>query len=259
MSTRQEALRHTPLPLVHADRRLAVLFSPKAGCTYAVKWFFRHTGLLETATFYDPWVHAFRNRVFYQSKGYRPRAMLEPGFRVAKFVRNPYERAVSSYIHAIRAANLDEPMARFLGRPVTGPRRFSFREMVAWLESEPLTARRRDPHVKTQVHELERTGFAPTRIVRVEEAASVVPRLERDWGLADTSADGLTRSGHHTSRATDEAPCADRDAWPTEGLAESERFPAAGRFYDGSLIARVRQLYAADFAAYGYDPNDFPG
>jgi hypothetical protein len=46
-------------------------------------------------------------------------------------VRDPLDRAVSSYIHAYRHGYDDEAIAKVVQRPVARRQRFSFREFVA--------------------------------------------------------------------------------------------------------------------------------
>ncbi len=53
--------------LVSSDARLILGFSPKAGCSVAVKWFFYHQGLLDEALAYHRWVHRYRQDVFQAS------------------------------------------------------------------------------------------------------------------------------------------------------------------------------------------------
>ncbi|MBW2456555.1 MAG: hypothetical protein JRI68_18700, partial [Deltaproteobacteria bacterium] len=116
--TQRAALSHRPQPLVHPDLGLAVLFSAKAGCTFAVKWFFRQVGLLDAALAYSSWVHDYRIDRFYGGESYRPEALLDPGMRVIKFARDPYERTVSSYVHAVRTGYDDPKVQDCLGRVV---------------------------------------------------------------------------------------------------------------------------------------------
>jgi hypothetical protein len=253
-----QAIRQRPLPLVQPEQQLGVLFSAKAGCTYAVKWFLKQTNQLDAALSYHPWIHRYRIEVCYRVRDYRPEAVLNPSVRTVKFVRNPYERAVSSYVHAIRTGYDDARIAAFLGRPVHGRVRYSFREFIAYLESMSLNTRHCNPHHKVQVHEAERLGFVPTRIVRVEEAPSVMPRLEREWDLVATDYAKLAYSPHYAKRQTDVELCADRADWPGRSEARIRGFPATPAFYDDSLTDRVRRLYRVDFEAYGYDPEAAP-
>ena len=66
-----DSLRRDHVPLYSEEKQLAVLFSPKAGCTFAVKWFYFQTGILEEALAYSPWPHDYRLQVLYQQPGYR--------------------------------------------------------------------------------------------------------------------------------------------------------------------------------------------
>lgn len=254
-----DALRYEPWPLVLEHKRLAVLFSAKAGCTFVVKWFFAQAGLLEEAEAYPPWIHGYRHKVYYRSDGYRPRAVLQPGMRVVKFVRNPYERAVSAYIHALRSRYEDGKLAASLGRPVDRRRRFSFREFVGHVEADSVTVHRCNPHHRSQIHRLEERGLVgPAHLIRVEQARDQVPRLERKLGLAPTDYEALRHSAHHTERVADGSACADRCDWHQARGARHRQFPPTYCFYDDDLLGRVCALYRQDFERYGYDPGEVP-
>ena len=101
-----------PIPLYSEDLRLTVLWSAKAGCTFAVKWFFLHAGVLKAALAHPPngWPHDYRNAVFCKRSGYLkglPRAF-GPDMHVVKFVRDPFERCVSAYLAYCQAAQKDK-------------------------------------------------------------------------------------------------------------------------------------------------------
>jgi hypothetical protein len=65
--------------------------------------FFRCLGLLEAAESHSDWVHRYRTRVYYRTRGLATyRDLLDPDLVKIKVVRNPYDRAVSAYIHAMK-------------------------------------------------------------------------------------------------------------------------------------------------------------
>ncbi len=121
-----DSLRRDHVPLYSEDLQLAVLFSPKAGCTFAVKWFYFQTGILEEALAYSQWPHDYRLQVLYEQPGYRDKVTAVPalGARAVKFVRNPYDRAVSGYLH----------FAHLSQRPgAAGARRWSTPSVNIWV------------------------------------------------------------------------------------------------------------------------------
>src|SRR2546430_4163633 len=107
-STRQIAanlhsVTYGPQPIVDLRNKIVLLWSAKAGSVFAIKWMFKHMGLLEEALAFHPWIHCYRMNVFCLSDRYK--AAVEDFFhsplsyRVIKFVRSPFKRAVSSYVH----------------------------------------------------------------------------------------------------------------------------------------------------------------
>ncbi|MBA2490592.1 MAG: sulfotransferase family 2 domain-containing protein [Gammaproteobacteria bacterium] len=128
-----------PEPIVDSRHKVVLLWSAKAGCTFAVKWMLGHMGLLQEALAHHRWVHHYRIQKLYKSAAHKAAVrdfVDEPaGYRFVKIVRNPFKRALSSYIHASQCGYEDVPMATFLGRAVDAENRYSFREFVGYLET----------------------------------------------------------------------------------------------------------------------------
>jgi hypothetical protein len=253
-STHQERVISNITFVEPAD--IAIMWSAKAACTTAVTWAFLHDGLLDEAIAYSSWIHRYRLRRYQKSERYRSRLRQLGRYTrfVAKVVRNPYERAVSSFIHAHRYGYEDQPLSDMLGRPVDKHRRFSFREFVQYLEQIDLTIC--NTHHRRQSSPLERHvlfGLKPNRIIRIEDGLEqALGEVERQFGLPPSDfSNPIFRSWHHTSRRPSEGPAADRmDIQP-------QNTPPAAAFYDDDLTQRVARLYDEDFVRYGYDKT-FP-
>lgn len=86
------------------DNKIVMIFTPRAACTLSCNVFFEHMGLRESFD-KDVWIHKYR-------QSYRPWAddniFVSPEFTKIKFIRNPYKRAVSSYLYAM----IDYPQER---------------------------------------------------------------------------------------------------------------------------------------------------
>jgi len=249
-----------PIPLYSEDLRLTVLWSAKAGCTFAVKWFFLHAGVLKAALAHPPngWPHDYRNAVFCKRSGYLkglPRAF-GPDMHVVKFVRDPFERCVSAYLAYCQAAQKDKRsehrgvlggISAHVSRPVTPGETFTFREFVSFLGTLDLETC--DMHLARQVSAWEKAGIAKeVEIVPIEISMSVLPFIERRLGLKTSDLALLRESGHHTVREVDAPFCGDRQFTRTAGL----KCPPCGAFYDAELVAAVKSLYSEDFSRYGY-------
>jgi hypothetical protein len=255
-----DSLQRAPVALYSESLPLAVLFSPKAGTTFAVKWFFFQEGVLDEALAYAKWPHPYRQEVFYQRPDYVKKLAAIPtlGPRVIKFVRDPFDRTVSSYLHFCELSQREDPiqaravlaaMGDHLGRPVGIESSFTFREFVSYLASTDLETA--NVHFRTQVSPCERAGLLQQmRIVRIEDSRDELPRLEADLGLQQSDYAELRRSPHHTTRADLPGFFGDTEF----GLARDVPTPRTDAFYDEELIRQVGLLYAEDCRAYGYGP-----
>ncbi len=260
-SPRNDCLRRLeqpPIPLVSQTLDIAVLWSAKAGCTFAVKWIYFQEGVLDEALDYAYWPHQYRQHVFYKREAYAEALHSIPslGPRAIKFVRNPFDRAVSAYLAFCQAAaNMSftqhpkvlEAIGKHLGRPVGRGELFSFREYVSFLASVDLDVA--DIHIRRQVHPCEAIEALPDMtVLRVEDSTERLPIVEDQLGLRRSDQRYLRRSQHHTERLTSAAFAGD------ERFGETVGVPVAptGAFFDDELVAAVSDLYAIDIESYGY-------
>lgn len=253
----QASLARSPVPLYSEEAGLALLWNAKAGCTFAVKWLYYQEGILEEALAYDPWPHRYRQDVYYQRPGYTEGLgqLLELGDRVVKFVRNPYDRTVSTYLFLCEAWSRPElkhleildGLRGHLGREVGHGQLFTFREFVSYLGSIDLDVA--DIHLIRQTHACERDGkLADMTIVRIEESAARLPEIEERLGLRPSDHGRLRRSRHHTVRQDLTRFAGDTPFEATVGVS----VPPTIAFYDAELVRQVSELYGSDADRYGY-------
>ena len=249
-----------------------LLFSPKAGCTSLVKWFFFHTGKLDEALEYNPWIHRYRTEVFLTQPGYAMRSLqlLEGGERpVVKLVRNPFDRAVSSLLHVIATADrshrqiwqrpLVEGARRQAGKPMATPVRLSFRDFMQHVAKIGPADEHLNPHVAQQYRPGEE-GLHP-RIIKIEQFEADIRRLEAEYGLPASPLDLLVKSKHHISGRTPppkQKLMAARRRHPADWdigykRIRNNNLPAYSEMYDDTLAELVRTNFADDFEKYGYD------
>lgn len=99
----RRALTVDPRPLLDPERRLIVVFSPKAACSAVVIWSFNLIGLAAEARAFNNWPHRYRLQVYYGSDRCR-RAFRDDlaSWRTIRVIRDPAERAAGAFRHALR-------------------------------------------------------------------------------------------------------------------------------------------------------------
>ena len=101
---RKLALLNHENGIIDEKSKLVMLWTPKAACTTACIMMFKHMGLLEDALKYDKYIHSYRHKIFYKQYGFVniDHHLLSKKYFIFKIIRNPYDRAVSSYLHVIK-------------------------------------------------------------------------------------------------------------------------------------------------------------
>jgi Sulfotransferase family len=240
----------SPLPIIFPAKRLVLLFSAKAGSTFAVKWFFYQMGLLDQANEYSDWVHDYRLEIYYASQGYPEQfmAFLQKKYWVIKCVRDPFKRAVSSYIHALKNTYEDKHISRFLKRPINRDNSFSFREFVGYLET--LKLGECNIHHRRQVELLELNGTIKIdELVKLTDSSARIAEIEKKYDLSGSQSVNFKDSPHHIERHEEiQFCCNDYFSRNNNNLS----FPRYTYFFDIELEAIIARLYEEDFRQYDY-------
>ena len=248
-------LRTPPRPIIDSRNRIVLLWSAKAGCTFAVKWLLNHMGLLDEALAYNPWIHRYRMDRLYQSHQHdasvKDFCKSPSSYRVVKFVREPFKRAVSSYVHASIYGYEDSRISTSLGRVVDDKSRFTFREFVSYLAS--INLRRCNIHHQLQTHELEHCVIpSPSFVINLDHSMESIPKLEAFWGLSQTDPWLYRESAHHTQTSSDASDQFSGDIAFNTSRRSAPVVPPYRTFYDMELEDQVYTLYAEDFLRYGF-------
>lgn len=251
-----------------ADFPLVLLFTEKSGCTSLTKWFLFHVGKLQEATDYHPWIHRYRMGVLTRQEGYHKEAtrlLREREKPVVKLVRNPYSRAVSSFLSTLNnghgpaakdwAHELIMAARANAGKPVGDGSALSFHDFLAFVAANGSERQQINGHVARQ-HSAGEERFG-ARIIKLEQFADDVRQLESEYGLAQSPLDLITSSKHHRSANHNGAPA---PAWSPDLEISTEQVrrlrksgsPSYDAFYDDKARRLVRECFAADFEAYGY-------
>lgn len=87
--------------LINKQKKIIFELSPKSNCTVITKMFFNYIGQLERALKFSSWIHNYRKK--YSRRQSLPIKNEEKDYIKIKFIRNPYNRAVSSYLHVMKS------------------------------------------------------------------------------------------------------------------------------------------------------------
>lgn len=243
-----------PLPLYSPEHQLALFWSAKSGCTFAVKWFLFQIGELEQALQYDSWIHNYRENIFYNKPDYKKnfRHFSPKNTRIIKVVRNPFSRAVSSYLMAVRSGYENESMSLFLNRKVDEKNGFSFEEFIDYLFTIDL--RQCNIHHRIQTHPSEENGFViPNFVIKLENSLEELRTCESKLGLKKANLENFRSSGHNTYRKKW------TEYWGAVKFYRhlgSKMLPDTKNFYNESTLQKVSYLYRVDFKNYPYNSNN---
>jgi len=260
---------YRPLPLHQPGFPVVVCWSAKSGCTTVLKWFLAHNGLLDEALAYSPWIHEYRQQKF-QVAGYRRQC--ERLFRtghanrfIVKVIRDPATRAVSSFLHFLRAGddNAQWPATSLVKqwKAAAGIERQSgltFRQFLTWVTEQQFKRVVLDPHFRPQF-DAQQDSHVDAYIC-LEDLAAGLRAVEDFVGLSHVDVHALSESPHHN-------PMTAGHAWPTVAAdfpADRSTFdqrgtPPAEAFLDPHTLRLIRIVYGEDYDAYGAYYDATPG
>ncbi len=252
------------IPLYDPDFPAIVMWSEKAGCTSAAKWFFWHIGRLEEALAYNHWVHRFRSEVFTQSDDYLDRclAAMKAGMPIIKFTRNPYDRAYSGFMGLCRSRVLENPnhwttkaraavIRHLFGKHTPIDQAFSFADYVDWLVVQKEADL--DLHLAPQKRTLE-TSYKVTPL-QLEMEGGPFAHAEAMFGLRSSAEElKLFSSRHHHNRMTldEEAQRGALSVPRSVTVLRPESPDISNTVIAKQLGDKLGPYFAADFEAYGY-------
>ena len=141
-------------PLIHPQGRFIVIFSEKSACTNVVIWFLTQLGHAKAARDFHEWPHEYRISVYYQSQLYQNALRSDlSDFRIVRVIRDPFDRAVSSFRHVLRFNIIDHDINLALEPRSIEQDGLSFAEFLDFLDGVDL--QNCNPHFSIQRHPLE--------------------------------------------------------------------------------------------------------
>ena len=235
--------------MVSEKDKLLIGFTPKAGCTVASKLFFNHIGKLEEALAFDPWIHKYRTEY---AKEYPTNYWHLTSKKIVriKFVRNPFTRAVSSYIHAMRNPYEKEGIESFY--QIEDFRTISFEQFLTYLESLRISSC--NPHHALQCAPGEGKYYKYNHIVKLENLENELNSINEKNKFNLKLEDSLLKSGHHLKKNETENQFVGQTPYLvlTKGKRRTSEIPSYHSFYNELLKEKVLKIYKRDFNFYKY-------
>jgi Sulfotransferase family len=247
----RQALRKVERPLLHPQRRFVVLFSAKSACSSVVIWFLHTLGLAAEARAFSEWPHHYRINRFYAREDYlAARDALGPDdVTVLRVVRDPVDRAGSSFRHALGLSYARETIREKLGID-TDVQGLSFERFIDFLEMEDLD--HCDPHHKRQKHAVE--GLRRPDVVINASRQDLFTELnafERMMGMPVTNFKELAWVHELQATRVPHSVNPEADVYRTVLTREqAQNGPWPKKLITPEARARLEKLYAEDMALY---------
>jgi hypothetical protein len=252
----QDPLLALPVPLLHPDKSLLVLWSAKSACSLTFVWYLKTVGLLDDyrASGFAP--HEYRGKHYLESDVFaRGRRKLLDDYYVVHVIRDPYLRAVSCYRHVLARGFADKRFKAFEDGALDRHRGFSFSRYLDFLETLDLA--RTNLHHRQQLHQLERIK-SPDRVINVSKGSFLqeLNLLERELSLPLTNFADLGWLLKQEERRRAKTTAFDGDGvadLPLNAAAAAGHapWPNYEQFLAKPMRRRIERLYAADFKAFG--------
>ncbi|KAB2488080.1 sulfotransferase family 2 domain-containing protein [Priestia endophytica] len=245
------------VPHYQRDFPIILFWSPRSGCTSFVKWFFFQIGLLDKALQYNPWVHYYELEVYKRKPNYLQNLILEimqSEKEIYKLVRNPYRRAVSSFImftgNPIIWGDLTTKMKQHFYNDKNSKEGFSFKQFLQYLKTNGADVYSMDPHFSQQYVGGEERYV--NKYIYLENFNNNIRELENKYGLVPAPLDQLSQSSHHfNSKMIHTGNYANvRTTDPS-----FPNFPTFESFYDEETKMLVEEVFKKDFETYLYNKS----
>ena len=220
-------------------KRFIIDWTPKAGCTTVKKMWFDYMGVLEEALERTNWVHDFTHRYFERFGGVTSDELKSDNFIKIKYVRNPYDRAVSSYIHCCKHPKILEEYKN------SNP---SFNDFLKLLHSKKLGMNCGGGHYRVQNNN---PKIKYDEIIKLENLENETKRLNQKYNI---NLKCNFDSRHHVQKKNKidnffNIPAPDVKKY----LDENKEVPIYDSFYNDEITEMVYEIYKIDIETYGYE------
>jgi hypothetical protein len=237
--------------MIDYERKIMMSFSPKAACSKSVMIFLSGMGHFYGVDYTD--AHVFRNKQYEKHCGIgSPCLMHDNSWFKFKVVRNPFDRAVSSYLHMMREK---WPCPYDLVKKKEGRDNVSFHMLIDFLLSKANGLWNFDcyGHVEKQISPLEKFYWQRNEpspfnfIIKSENMKSDWIELNRLKNTSYRNTDNKHRNGHLALRSNKSILNVGDTPYGKLLIPESFRL-----FYNDVIKAKVERLFNDDLVIYNY-------
>ncbi|NPC91402.1 sulfotransferase family 2 domain-containing protein [Bacillus sp. WMMC1349] len=234
-------------PLYAKDFPIIMFWIPKSGCTILNRWFFFQNGLLDDVEKKSAGdVHSYRNFVYTKTKNDQQaltKDLLDRRKDTYKLVRNPFRRAVSSFLATICSPQFICLFHRDIHSGL------SFSQFLYHLHDLGSEIDSLDRHVGCQYIEGEEEVVE--NYIYLEQICSQIREIENKYMLLKSPLSQLSKSSHHLSDLMTK-----KGKFANTVLTMSSLnwvFPTYESFYNLETKELVQEIFKKDFEIYGYD------
>lgn len=258
----ETSLKHFE-PLIDHQTNLLVYWSRRSACTSVYAWFSAFAGFgqelrdfyLEATRHARVGLHQHRINFFNRSEFYAKGLAIEPSQLFAiRVLRDPFERAVSIYRHALATGFADEDVFKLSGIRVTKEEGFSFRAFLSTVDK--LDMNNCDKHYtpQTSIAEIVRK---PDHIINISKTNmfTELNKIVLSRGMKPVDLDELSwlHSIEKRRRARTqplEGDNLDMQAFGRMAAIGEKPFPSYGQLLTQDARDRIRKIYDVDFENY---------
>lgn len=240
--------------LIHPQYKFVLIFSPKSACSSVVIWFLHTLGLAQEARAYDEWPHNYRIQKLMRSPAQEAARQLPLSeLKILRVVRDPVDRAASSFRHALGTGYARDQILAKLGVDIH-QQGLSFQRFIDFLETEDLD--KCNPHHRRQKHPVENVRPADFLInASRQDLFEGLNAFERIMGMPRTDFPSL--AWIHELQATRVPHSVDMGAEPDRLVldpSQARQGPWPKGLITPAARARLEVLYAEDIRLYAQAP-----
>ncbi|MGN4254767.1 sulfotransferase family 2 domain-containing protein [Bacillus cereus group sp. MYBKT14-1] len=244
------------IPHFQQDFPLILFWSHRSGCTSFANWFFYQIGLYAEAIKYDPFIHYYEFQVYKNKTSYYEeleREVLQLKKDTFKLVRNPFKRAVSSFLLLY-----DNPYAekqwknikQYFYNDQNSNKGISFKQFLYYVKALDPKSNSLDPHFSQQYIQGEEKIIK--NHIKLENFNEIISKIEQEYGLLQSDLSLLTQSPHHRAhKMTFKGNYADVDITDPS----LPKLPTYKSFYDKETLDLVVEIFQDDFLMYQYSKD----